>query len=241
MNTLSRAGLLALVAAASASSAFAADLPRRGSAPVLPVMASAPAFSWTGFYLGAQAGYGFSGTNNLSVNGTPGAFANLGNLAPRGFRGGLMAGYNWQFAGTPFLAGVEGDINIGGLERKLAGTAAALTYSASSKVGVDGSLRARLGFTFDRALIYATGGLAMADSKYTLATSTPAVSSLNNSKMRTGYTVGAGVDYAFTNNLFGGLEYRYTSLGKKTLSNGYVSTVAEPNWHQVMARIGYKF
>jgi len=241
MTKFSRTALLALAAATTvAGAASAADLPRRGTAPVVPMMA-APAFSWTGFYLGANAGYGFSGSNTFSITGTPGSFSNLGDLAPRGFKGGLFAGYNWQASGTPFLIGAEADLNIGGLERKLAGTSGALTYSTSSKIGIDGSLRARLGYTIDRLLIYGTAGVAFAGNKNTLATATPAVSALSTSKTRTGYTVGAGAEYAFTNNLFGGLEYRYTNLGRKTLSNGYVSTVAEPNWHQIMARIGYKF
>ena len=227
--------------AALSSVASAADLPRRSVAPVAPMMA-AP-FSWTGFYAGANAGYAFSGDDKLGIYGP--AYvptANAGNLGVRGFKGGLFAGYNWQMSNMPIIVGLEADINLSGADRKVSGiTAGGTAFAASSKVPWDGSVRARLGYGFDRTLLYVTGGFAFGGNEYKLTTTAPVVTSLSNDDTRAGYTVGAGVDYAFTNNLFGGLEYRYTNLGKKTLTNGVVTTTTTPDWHQVMARIGYKF
>ena len=129
--------------------------------------------------------------------------------------GGLHAGYNHQI-GT-FVLGVEGDIEYSGLK----GGYRNPINGIDSKIGWQGSLRARAGFAVDRALIYATGGLALADIKHTYIN--PPVAE-GFSKTRVGWTLGAGVEYSFTQNITGRVEYRYTDFGKTR----YNSLVAFP-------------
>jgi outer membrane immunogenic protein len=104
--------------------AVAADLPSRRSPA--PVVSSVPSFTWTGFYLGANAGIGWGagGSNNA------------------GFIGGGQAGFNYQM----------GSIVIGGETD--------LQYADIGTLNYFGTIRGRVGFGFDRALVYGTGGFA---------------------------------------------------------------------------------
>jgi opacity protein-like surface antigen len=112
-----------IVSGCAASSAFAADLPSRKAPPLSPQ----PAFSWTGFYLGLNAGYFFKGdgaigtdTSNIfdatrSAIGPASALGASGRAGARldGMMSGAQIGYNWQFA-DKFVAGFETDIQGGG-------------------------------------------------------------------------------------------------------------------------------
>ncbi len=101
--------------------------------------AAATPMSWTGFFIGANAGYSW---------GTAGAYS------PGGFLGGLQAGYNWQFAGSPFVVGIESDFDWGGISDG--------PYTLSYL----GMIRARVGFAFERILAYGTLGFAYGSGQY---------------------------------------------------------------------------
>jgi outer membrane immunogenic protein len=209
--------LLSTVAlAALTGSALASDLPSRKEAPYL---APAPAFSWTGFYAGIEGGGDFRQYKDnvgAKLNGSGGLI------------GGLV-GYNYQV--NQFVLGLEGD-------------AAALlgnsrTFSTvnpgDSKIQSNyaAAIRGRLGYAaFDRTLLYAAGGVAFGNTKVT----TPGGSTNPDS---TGYTVGAGVDYAFTPNWIGRLEYRYVDLGRSNGPVGFGSVKTSSN--EVIAGLIYKF
>lgn len=190
--------------AALASGAQAADL----GSPRAPVAAAviAPAFSWTGFYVGAHAGFGWASARYTDFTGT---FAN-GSTTANGLFGGIQAGYNWQM--NNFVLGLEGDISAGGLRRTYALTAAQ-SYRAS--VPLLSSVRLRAGLAADRALFYVTGGLGVVtfqDRIFTTATNATLASS---STTRAGYTLGAGVEYAFTPNWTAKAEYMYYGFGDR--------------------------
>jgi outer membrane immunogenic protein len=215
-------GLLAATAITTAglSAASAADLPSR-VAPA-PVFAPVPVFTWTGFYVGVNAGYGWHNDSNDRSVFVPGGAVGPGSVAGTitfnddnndGFVGGGQIGYNYQFGS--FVVGVEADIqwaDLGGSN----GTATfpgswATGYAfepAGAAGGVDwfGTVRARAGVAFDRALIYATGGFAYggADDNNDFFS--------NNDDIRTGWTLGAGAEYAFTNNLTAGIEGLWVNL-----------------------------
>jgi outer membrane immunogenic protein len=171
-----------------AGAASAADLPMR-AAPPAPIIAAAPIFTWTGFYVGVNAGYGWS-NNDFDVV----------DLADEdddgGFVGGAQVGYNYQIGS--FVVGLEGDIQY-------ADFGSEFSFDSDLDGDIDGdddvfdngdwfgTVRARAGVAFDRALIYATGGFAFADDS-------------------TGWTVGGGVEYAFTNNLSAKVEGLYVNL-----------------------------
>ena len=222
--------LLGAMLILGSSAASAADLPSRKTAPVayLP-----PAFSWTGFYVGANAGYAFEAEGDANTIGTP-AFLTLvpAGIAPGrlkvggdGFIGGAQIGYNWQF--NQFVFGVEADIQ--GLDNKRQSTfignpvlGTQLATTASSELEYFGTVRARLGFVpLDRWLVYATAGLAYGEVKSSAGVSGVQAPALNwagnRSDVQVGYTVGGGVEYALTNNWTIKAEYLYYDLGKETV------------------------
>ena len=110
-----------------------------------------------------------------------------------------------------------------------------VTYSiASSSIDWQGSIRARAGFAFDRALIYATGGFAFAGLSDGIGAS--------DDDTLTGWTLGAGVEYAFTNNLTTRLEYRYTSFDDdNNVFDGVDLGDNEVEFHTVRVGLSYKF
>ncbi|PZQ18050.1 MAG: hypothetical protein DI565_04890 [Ancylobacter novellus] len=190
--------------------AFAADLPAYEPAPA--VHAPVPSFSWTGGYLGLQAGYGWGDTN-------------YGAVKPKGFVGGAYAGYNVQLDNSPLVLGVDTDFNFSD-EKDSPG-------SVKFRQRWDGATRARVGYAFDRFLVYGAGGLAYADTKVTA----PAGS---RSKTNLGWTVGGGVEYALTDNLTTRVDYRYVDYGKDAYNIGPVGKASSTE-NRVMAGVAYKF
>jgi outer membrane immunogenic protein len=204
-----------------ASGAFAADLPSRVAAPA-PVFAPVPIFTWTGFYAGVNAGYGWQDNEDNSFFVPAGTFVtaplasgtvSFGDEGGDGFVGGAQIGYNYQM-GT-FVIGVEADLqwaDLGGSDGVAFVPAGfpATFVPAGAAGGVDwfGTVRARLGFAFDRALVYATGGFA-----YGGADSDDDFGIIGDGDdTRTGWALGGGVEYAFTNNLTLGLEGLWVNL-----------------------------
>lgn len=180
---------------ATSASAFAADLPSR-RAPPPAYIPPPPIFTWTGVYIGGQIGYMWGRE--------PATFF---SSSPSGVVGGAHIGYNYQVA--QFVFGLEGDVN----GTSYSGSAATGfgPIFASTKIPVDGSVRGRVGYAWDRTLIYATGGAAFADIKNTYLGPAGFAST---SRSRVGWTVGGGVEYAITNNWSVRAEYRYTDYGR---------------------------
>jgi outer membrane immunogenic protein len=262
--------IFASAAILTAGSSLAADLPARvAPAPYV----AAPIFTWTGFYVGANAGAGFNnGSGSWSYYGFPvipttGYYLGNGGNNNTKFTGGVQAGYNWQFGAL--VAGIEADINYldrGGNSSGIVPTSGLPgTYYVASRSGGDnyfGTVRARFGYAFDRALIYATGGLAYGGSAGSGAitryvsngllpptyTATGIVSSSGSNNSNVGWTLGAGGEYAFTNNWTAKLEYLYVDLGSVTntfvTNAGLVQGVALNTKNQfsvVRAGVNYKF
>jgi outer membrane immunogenic protein len=209
--------LLAALMAGVASSAMAADLPTR-KAPPAPVYTAPPIFSWTGFYVGVNGGWG-GGTRGKDFGNVDG-----------GLVGGTV-GYNYQI-NNQFVLGVEGDWDWADL-KKNGGNALGNYYK--NKVDDLVTVRARAGYAIDRALLYVTGGYAGAEDKI----SVPGVYSSN--EWRNGGVIGAGVEYAFTNNISAKAEYLYAPLGDKTYWNGTSSAKSDLNLSLVRAGLNYKF
>jgi outer membrane immunogenic protein len=235
--------LAATALIASASLAFAADLPQR---QVAPALYSAAAFSWAGFYVGAQADYAWGDSTGGAYYRSTGAINGIGALDPDGFFGGLHAGYNYQFSNI--VVGVEIDGNYAGINGSLdrlhdgAGALKPVGNYAKAEMDWNGSARLHFGYAFDRIMPFITGGVALANYKFTptyLGTGT-----LSNSSTHVGWTIGAGVDYAITNNFIAGVEYRYSDYGKEKYDLPgfplYESRI-DLKTHDVRLRLGYKF
>ena len=208
--------LLATVAAIGfASVASAADLPTKG--PYYKAPMAAPAFSWTGFYIGGDIGYGW-GTSDGTLTNSVGGFPIPYSADPNGIIGGGFLGYNYQI--NQFVVGVEADWQAADLTGS-ASSALFGGYTMSTRVNDYGSLRGRLGYAMDRWLVFATGGWAWGKASTSYAvTGSPVF--YTNSVNGNGWTAGGGVEYALTNNWLARFEYRYTDLG----SHSYVDTVS---------------
>jgi outer membrane immunogenic protein len=174
--------------------ALAADFPRSNyKAPEY----IAPLFSWTGFYVGINAGYGW-GQSNWS--GSAGNF----EVTPNGWLGGATLGYNLQTGA--WVWGLEGDIDYVNLK----GTADnAFCPGCTFKDTWLGTFRGRIGYSFDRWLPYVTGGGAYGNMYMSSAGGSA-------TKTQAGWTAGAGVEYAFSGGWSTKLEYLYVDLGSAT-------------------------
>jgi outer membrane immunogenic protein len=199
-------GSVALIALAAAGSAIAADMPVR-----TPVYKAAPAaimaaYNWSGFYAGGHLGYLWGSTRVLD-NGV----VTDANARTNGVVGGVLAGVNWQTGA--FVYGLEGDFGWANVR----GTGHAVTpveLPNEYKVKWTADVRARVGYTVaPMTLVFVAGGLALADFNFRegedAAPTTPGA-------VFPGWTIGGGIDQAFTNNLIGRLEYLYADYGGKS-------------------------
>lgn len=198
-------------------------------APVMEVNT----FSWEGAYVGANAGYGFGKMKEDDIS-----------IKPRGFVGGVQAGYNWQF--NQIVAGIEADFQGSTMKKTVTEYDADtdLTASATGKVQWFGTVRGRLGANVaERTMLYGTAGLAYGKVKVDAALDGETVAAV--SKNRAGWTAGAGLEHALTDNVTLKTEYLYTDLGKVSLKgvNGYTvdDTRISTKFSTVRVGVNYKF
>ena len=209
----------ALAATLMSGAAYAADLGTRKPTPVLPII---PVFTWTGFYVGVNAGYAFDGTSRFTTfngpgtaNGAPGAGGvglpirpGLASVNSDGFTGGGQVGYNYQFGqgfgGGGVVVGVEADIAYTDLNRTSAFVVNGTTSLLNANLNYLGTVRGRVGYAFDRFLIYGTGGFAFGDVSTSANFLTAGVSSFagRRSDTETGYAYGGGIEYAIPTDSF---------------------------------------
>jgi outer membrane immunogenic protein len=223
------AAIAAVSTIALSQIASAADLPRK--APLVPL--PPPAYSWTGWYVGLNAG-GAWGSWDTSAD--PNAIfnfpltsafitANQPNLNPGGFTGGGQIGYNWQTGN--WVLGGEADLNYFGLRDSLAfgpnhvpGTTGN-QLAVSRNVSTDWleTIRARLGFASNNWLFYVTGGLAVSELKFSdtvnviIFPGIPGSFNASASSTQWGWTIGGGVEWGFSGRWTAKLEYLYLDLG----------------------------
>jgi outer membrane immunogenic protein len=213
--------------------ALAADMaPRYTKAPP-PVMAAV--YSWTGFYVGGNVGYSWFDRNSTLANTetvaffapaiAAGALPSIYGVNPRGWLGGGQVGYNWQ-AGM-WVFGVEGDIQGADIKGSAILNTTGIpgfvpiTATATEKLNWFGTARGRVGIAANTALFYVTGGLAYGNVNHTFFTAAPAVGQSafgSNTQVDVGYTVGAGVEWAFNNNWSVKGEYLYMDLGNRSVT-----------------------
>lgn len=214
-------GLLALAAAP----ASAADLPR--GVYKAPVMISA--YNWTGIYVGLHGGYAWGSSNGVDLTG--------------GFIGGQI-GYNWQAAGSPWVFGFELDsawADLGRTDTVVSGSSTVVTVA--SRAHYMGSLRPRVGYAWDRTMLYLTGGLAWASNKVSVsATAGAFTAGISDTQTHLGGTIGTGVEHAFTPNLSGKIEYLYTAYSRETYFPGIGGGVsADADTHAIRLGLNYNF
>ena len=193
-----------------------------------------PGLNWTGFYVGVHGGGAFGTTNWKSADGTLATFSTNsfpGTGTMDGMIAGAQAGYNRQFGS--WVLGVEADVswaNLDGYARCATQDAPAAAFTCHTRIDAMGTVTGRLGMTYGNALIYSKGGLAWAHEKNDIVNAGTS-DAFRSSSTRIGYTVGSGVEYAFSPAWSGRAEYRYMDFGTRTTAmtdqaNGNVSNVA---------------
>ncbi|AXK83249.1 porin family protein [Pseudolabrys taiwanensis] len=178
--------LAALLLAGATGVATAADFPRGGGSPYY---APTPmVYNWAGFYVGGNIGYQWGKVTNSSIN-------------PSGVAGGVQAGYNWQ--NGQFVFGAETDLQLSGADDTFA------PYKFSNPWF--GTLRGRIGYSFNNIMPYVTGGLAYGNVKSENG-------NLSENKTQLGWTLGLGAEVGLTQNWSAKVEYLYMDLGQRHYS-----------------------
>ncbi len=223
-----------------AAPALAADLPSRKEAPVY--IAPVPMFSWTGFYVGADIGGGWSELNAKPVD-YFGNYLGSVNTSSAGVVGGGRIGYNYQF--NQFIIGVEGDFYGTGIGKTTNYAAPLYGTYASVKTNQDwlASVNGVAGFAIDRTMLYVIGGVAWAGASATWNSTLFPAASFNINHTYTGYDIGGGVQYAFTPNWIGRVEYRHYGFGSWNYPSNVVAqrTGATLNNNIFTVGVSYKF
>ncbi|WP_051357073.1 outer membrane protein [Azorhizobium doebereinerae] len=231
-RALAGVSALALLGCGAASAAdLATKYPVKAVVPVVPV------FSWTGFYIGANVGYGW-GNNNYDFRTAAGVPYNYNIGGGDGWLGGGQIGYNYQFANNVVL-GVEADIDwtgVGDTNTITVGPLANRTNTQGATLDYFGTIRARVGYAFDRWLPYITGGAAWG------RTSFGTYYGADTASTNWGWTVGAGLEYAITNNFTAKIEYLYVDLGGNNYIFPNLSTL-DTSFDMSVLKVGvnYKF
>jgi len=254
-KTLLLSSAVFLIAAISSASAADLSRPVYTKAPPPPP----PAFNWSGFYIGLNAG-GKWITNSdhvVTVDGTD--FTGFGDNNQSSWIAGGQIGYNWQAPGSPWVFGIEGDIDAQDFNRSfVVGTAIGNTFFPGDTFSFESkwqaSIRGRIGYAaWERTLLYVTGGVAFTQAKASVLL-VPSAGLLagfaaTDDTTVVGGTVGAGLEYAFTNNISLGIEGRYTFYGDQDFNNNLtipgVATAFRDrinlNTAEVMGKINFRF
>jgi outer membrane immunogenic protein len=196
--------------------ASAADLPAR---TYTKAVVATPAYDWSGFYLGGHVGH-IWGRSRVTDNGV----LTESGAPTNGVVGGVLAGYNWQSG--PIVLGIEGDFGWSNAQghgtlppppppppppTPVVVPPGPNTYDLQWNSHFVG----KVGLAADRWMVFATGGLAVAGFSFHQGVAPPSPPADHIHATYVGWSVGAGVEYAFTRNLLGRLQYIYDDFGGK--------------------------
>jgi outer membrane immunogenic protein len=241
--------VVALTASANAADMYSGGYKDSGYVPVN---------SWSGFYVGANGGYEWGGSNVS-------AFADANASGVKSFDsnggfGGVQIGRNWQV--NRMVLGVEADIQWADIKgnrsahASVGGTAVTADARASSDLDWFGTVRGRVGYSFNNALVYATAGLAYGGAKDTLSLTTggtlpftASFQSASKESTEVGVALGGGLEYAFSPAWSLKGEYQYLDLGHASeflatrlrfgASSAAASSAGDHTYHTVRLGINY--
>jgi outer membrane immunogenic protein len=219
------------VAACGMSHAYAAD------AVVQPVeeVVVVDTFSWTGFYVGANLGYGWGDSDHLAG---PDSGTGINDLDIDGVFGGGQVGFNYQM--NQFVLGVEADIQASGIEGScVAGVCGGGgPPDTSQEIDWFGTVRGRVGFAAGEWMPYVTGGYAFGEATRT----TGAGGGASSDQGIDGWVAGVGVEWAFSPNWSAKAEYQYIDFGEETYDFpvGF-DPIVEQTINTVRIGVNYRF
>jgi opacity protein-like surface antigen len=247
VSTLARSCLLgAGMVLAAAACAAAADLPAV-PAPAYKAPAAAPAYDWTGFYIGGHGSYNWSNTNSTTTNTATGVAFPSASGSSSAWHGGGQIGYDYMMP-SRVVVGIMADVSSG-TSATTTNIGFAETSMTAGKTEESGTVRGRLGYAIDNVLLYGTAGWNWANAQ---TTRTQVAGQVGNavagtvetvSTNRNGWTAGAGIGYAFAQNWNVFTEYRYTGVPSTTITFPLAqrSTNSSSNTSVIEFGLNYKF
>jgi len=214
-----------------AQAASAADMPMKApmKAPPLP----APiVYNWTGFYIGINGGGGWGRTSHTDTTGTT-----SGNFNQSGGLVGGTVGYNWQI--TSWVLGVEADWDWAHIDGSVFLPGLCVGANCFTNLESFGTARARLGYAWDRWLVYATGGAAWGHISAGQDSCVPGT--LCGTKDQLGWTIGGGVEAFVIPKWSVKFEYLYADLGSPVLYTPAIPVNVTEKVNIVRAGVSYHF
>lgn len=209
------------------STAMAADLPQMQAPAMTPPAAAPQTYDWTGFYVGI---FGGAATGDfkypVSYSNPPDSGDGSLKFTGGGMFGGAQVGADIMLQ-DQFVLGAYADIAATDIKAKVSGNidvsgGPSGSASISSELTWLGTIQGRAGYAMDRALFYAHGGAAFGHTeqkiKYNIGGGGDTIDLASSDK--TGYVIGAGIEYALTDTVSLKTEYSYYDLGKDTLYSG---------------------
>jgi outer membrane immunogenic protein len=251
--TQRKTGLLAALAALGCvpHGALAADLSVAPLSMPMPMLATT--YDWSGGYVGAQAGYGWGGSDSgpatfyLYPSGDPAGSIPGFAFNTNGAIGGVEAGYGWQ-ANRLYL-GVEADVSAAGIKGSYQDTVN--KFSVDSTIQWLATARLRVGLPVNRVLLFASGGVAVGGVRGDLHDfyAGPGTINSSSSSVNIGWTAGAGAAVALSSHWTMKAEYLYADLGSRSYNFveptgpdwSHIGTSAKTTANIFRASLDYKF
>jgi outer membrane immunogenic protein len=245
-------GALILPLCFAGTFAFAADLPVAASIP--PPAHLPSVYNWTGFYIGGNIGAGWSGLSDTNTNFSDTLGSTFSAATNAQFLGGGQVGVNYEFA-NGIVIGAEAKFDGFANSQNATVTVTDPTGTVAANIGTSNArwlatVSGRLGYAWDRVLLYAKGGGAwvVTNSPAISVSGTPASFSSISNTTSPGYTAGFGVEWAFSGNWSARAEYAYIGLPNQTFTvapgaptfGGDVITFSNRNISMVTGAINYK-
>jgi outer membrane immunogenic protein len=230
-----------LIALGAAAPAVAADLAARPYTKAPAMIATV--YDWSGFYIGANGGWGSSRNSWDSV--APLAVGPEGSNTANGGTVGGQVGYRWQ-AGT-WVFGLEAQGNWADFKGSNASTLFGPGFVNNSKTNAFGLFTGQVGYAANNFLLYVKGGAAVTSNSYRINTAAGALAGSTSDDTRWGGAIGVGAEYAFAPNWSVGLEYDHLFMQDKTYNFttpaglAFGSDRIRQDVDLVTARLNYKF
>jgi outer membrane immunogenic protein len=232
--------LIAAFSFALAQTSYAADMAVK--AP--PAPAVAPAYNWTGFYIGAVGTYGWGDAQHCDAGPLPPCSPTFPQTNPKGFEGGGTVGYNWQL--TNWVLGFEGDWSAGKLKASSPsvpgfGCAAGGGTMCDTSITSIGTARGRVGYAIDRFLPYLTAGAAFSRLHADIGSGAS-----QGTTEKTDFVWGGGVEVSLAPQWSAKIEYlNITKLGDFVYDTALACGAATPCYVQVkdinLVRLGVDY
>jgi outer membrane immunogenic protein len=213
LKVLKSALLGATILVGATVAASAADVYERGGS-YKDTPAYVPVSTWAGFYAGIHAGSTFDDTVEVD---------NVEFSGDESFVGGVHVGYNWQ-RNSPWVFGVEASLSF---------------LDDDDVTDYLASVRGRLGYAFDRTLVYATGGVAFLGYNEDIRVLDGAGRPFDIDDTAVGFVVGAGFDHKISDKVSIGLEGLYYSADTEIDARN--APDLERDFWTVQARLNYHF